>query len=162
MLHVLAALLAVFGIHGRQFGLKNSSAPALDDDQASNEIRQQALGGVPQTSNTFLKPMRNDGDVLSADSIQDGSADVGRHAVEAHVEELKFSSWASPQWASPQKVAKASAPLISCTEEEHALGGPTLLPVAARGDPKDDVALLPKGQVRGGPVSTSTLHWLRA
>ena len=56
-------------------------------------------------------------DVLSADSIQDGSADVGRHAVEAHVEELKFSSWASPQWASPQKVAKASAPLISCTEE---------------------------------------------
>ena len=87
---------------------------------------------------------------------------VGRHAVEAHVEELKFSSWTSPQWASPQKVAKASAPLISCTEEEHALGGPTLLPVAARGDPKDDVALLPKGQVRGGPVSTSTLHWLRA
>ena len=117
---------------------------------------------MPQSSITFFKSVGNDGDVLPFDGIKNSSADVGRQATDAAVEELNFSYGASPQWASPQKVAKASAPLISCTEEEHALGGPTLLPVAARGDPKDDVALLPKGQVRGGPVSTSTLHWLRA
>ena len=161
MFHVQAALLAVFGTRACQFVLPKCTAPALDD-QPWNPPCQQALGGVPHSSTTLFKSMRNDGDALPVDSIKNSSADVGRQAADAAVEGLNFSYRASPQWASPQKVAKASAPLISCTEEEHALGGPTLLPVAARGDPKDDVALLPKGQVRGGPVSTSTLHWLRA
>ena len=108
--------------------------------------------------------MRNDGDALPVDSIKNSYADVGRQAADAAVEGLNFSYRASPQWASPQKVARASALLVLCSEGEYALGEPIWQLVIDRGGPKDDVALLPKGQVRVGPASRPMLHtlcWLR-
>ena len=101
--------------------------------------------------------MRNDGDALPVDSIKNSSADVGRQAADAAVEGLNFSYRASPQWASPQKVARASAPLVLCSEGEFALGEPIWQLVIDRGGPKDDVVLClrdvvtlaPKGQGHG-------------